>query len=60
MILEYLPENIKKYKEDYMNYLKNIEELIIENEARKKATALKDNSSTLLTYWNIGNLIVEA
>ena len=60
MILEYLPENIKKYKEDYMNYLKNIEELIIENEARKKATALKDNSSTLLTYWNIGKLIVEA
>ena len=43
-----------------MNYFKNIEELIVENEARKKATALKDNSSTLLTYWNIGKLIVEA
>ena len=43
-----------------MNYLKNIEELIVENEARRKATALKDNSSTLLTYWNIGKLIVEA
>ena len=43
-----------------MNYLKNIEELIVENEARKKAIALKDNSSTLLTYWNIGKLIVEA
>ena len=43
-----------------MNYFKNIEELIIENEARKRATVLKDNSSTLLTYWNIGKLIVEA
>ena len=43
-----------------MKYFKNIEELIIENEARKRATVLKDNSSTLLTYWNIGKLIVEA
>ena len=43
-----------------MNYFKNIEELIIENEARKRATVPKDNSSTLLTYWNIGKLIVEA
>ncbi len=43
-----------------MNYFKNIEELIVENEARKKAIALKDNSNTLLTYWNIGKLIVEA
>ncbi len=43
-----------------MNYLKNIEELIVENEARKKASTLKDNSNTLLTYWNIGKLIVEA
>ena len=43
-----------------MNYLKNIEELIVENEARKKAIVLRDNSNTLLTYWNIGKLIVEA
>ena len=43
-----------------MNYLKNIGELIVENEARKIATALRDNSNTLLTYWNIGKLIVEA
>ena len=43
-----------------MNYFKNIEELIIENEARKRATVLKDNTNTLLTYWNIGKLIVEA
>lgn len=33
-----------------MNYLKNIGELIVENEARKIATALRDNSNTLLTY----------
>ena len=43
-----------------MNYFKNIEVLIIENEASKKANALRDNSSTLQTYWNIGKLIVEA
>ena len=43
-----------------MNYFKNIEELIIENEANKKVNALRDNSTTLFTYWNIGKLIVEA
>ncbi len=43
-----------------MNYLKNIEELIIETEATKKANTLRDNSNTLNTYWNIGKLIVEA
>ena len=43
-----------------MNYFKNIEELIIENEASKKANALRNNSSTLQTYWNIGKIIVEA
>ena len=42
-----------------MNYFKNIEELIIENEASKKANTLRDNSSTLQTYWNIGKIIVE-
>ena len=62
MILGYLQENIKKYKEEYVNidYFKNIEELIVENEASKKANALRDNSNTLFTYWNIGKLIVEA
>ena len=43
-----------------MNYFKNIEELIIENEATKKANSLRDNSNILRTYWNIGKLIVEA
>ena len=62
MILGYLQENIKKYKEECVNidYFKNIEELIVENEASKKANALIDNSNTLFTYWNIGKLIVEA
>ena len=43
-----------------MNYFKNIEELIIENEANKKVNALRDNSNTLFIYWNMGKLIVEA
>ncbi len=43
-----------------IDYFKNIEELIVENEASKKANALRDNSNTLFTYWNIGKLIVEA
>ncbi len=43
-----------------IDYFKNIEELIVENEASKKANALIDNSNTLFTYWNIGKLIVEA
>ena len=43
-----------------MNYFKNIEELIIENEVTKKANNLRDNSNILRTYWNIGKLIVEA
>ena len=43
-----------------MNYFKNIEELIIENEATKKANNLRDNSNILRTYWNISKLIVEA
>ena len=43
-----------------MNYFKNIEELIIENESNKKVNALRDNSTTLFTYWNIGKFIVEA
>ena len=45
---------------EIMNYLKKIEELIVENEAGKKSVVLRDNSNTLLTYWNIGKLIVEA
>ena len=43
-----------------MNYLKNIEELIIENETTKKANDLRDNSNILNTYWQIGKLIFEA
>ena len=43
-----------------MNYYKQVESLIKNNEINKKVRALQDNSETLLTYWNIGKLIVEA
>ena len=43
-----------------MNYYKQVESLIKNNEINKKVRALQDNSETLLTYWNVGKLIVEA
>ena len=43
-----------------MNYYKQVESLIKNNEINKKVRALQDNSETLYTYWNIGRLIVEA
>ena len=43
-----------------MNYYEQVENLIKNNEVNKKVRALQDNSETLLTYWNIGKLIVEA
>ena len=43
-----------------MNYYKQVESLIKNNEINKKVHALQDNSETLYTYWNIGRLIVEA
>ena len=43
-----------------MNYYKQVENLIKNNEVNKKVRALQDNSETLYTYWNIGRLIVEA
>ena len=43
-----------------MNYYKEVENLIKNNEINKKVRALQDNSETLYTYWNIGKLIVEA
>ena len=43
-----------------MNYYKQVESLIKNNEINKKVRALQDNGETLLTYWNIGKLIVEA
>ena len=36
MILGYLQENIKKYKEDYMNYYNEIKNELINNEITKK------------------------
>ncbi len=43
-----------------MNYYEQVESLIKNNEINKKVRALQDNSETLLTYWNVGKLIVEA
>ena len=43
-----------------MNYYEQVENLIKNNEINKKVRALQDNGETLLTYWNIGKLIVEA
>ena len=43
-----------------MNYYKQVENLIKNNEVNKKVRALQDNSETLYTYWNVGRLIVEA
>ena len=43
-----------------MNYYKEVESLIKQNEINKSVRALQDNSETLHTYWNIGRLIIEA
>ena len=43
-----------------MNYYKEVESLIKQNEINKSVRALQDNSETLHTYWNIGRLIVDA
>ena len=43
-----------------MNYYKEVESLIKQNEINKGVRALQDNSEALHTYWNIGRLIVEA
>lgn len=41
-------------------YYKEIVNLIEEKEINTKIRELKDNKETLLTYWNIGKLLVEA
>ncbi len=43
-----------------MNYYKEVESLIKQNEINKGVRALQDNNEALHTYWNIGRLIVEA
>lgn len=43
-----------------MNYYKEVEHLIKKKEINKKARLLKDNNETLITYWQVGKLIVEA
>ena len=43
-----------------MNYLENIKELIEKDIVLKKKHRLIENNSTLVTYFEIGRLIVEA
>lgn len=43
-----------------MNYYEEVEHLIRKKEINKKARLIKDNNDTLITYWNVGKLIVEA
>ena len=43
-----------------MNYYKEVESLIKQNEINKGVRTLQDNSETLYTYWNIGRLIIDA
>lgn len=43
-----------------MNYYEEVEHLIKKKEINKKARLLKDNNETLITYWQVGKLIVEA
>ena len=43
-----------------MNYYNQVNTLIEDLEVNKKVRILQNNLETLLTYWNIGKLIVEA
>ena len=43
-----------------MNYLNNIKDLIEKNIVLKKKHRLVENNSTLITYFEIGRLLVEA
>ena len=43
-----------------MDYYKEVESLIKNNEVNKKVRVLQDNRETLYTYWQIGKLIVDA
>ena len=57
---EFLLENIKKYKEDYMNYYNEIKNELINNEITKKVKDYSKNRSDLSTYYNVGKLLSEA
>lgn len=41
-------------------YYEEIEHLIQKKEVNKTARLIKDNNETLVTYWNVGRIIVEA
>ena len=42
------------------NYYIEIENYIKRNEVNKRRRALEENYDTLISYWNIGKLIVDA
>ena len=41
-------------------YYEEIEHLIKKNEISKRVRKLEDTHDTVITYWNVGRLIVEA
>ena len=43
-----------------MNYFNKLDNIIEDFEVNKRVRALQDNHEALITYWNIGKLIVEA
>lgn len=43
-----------------MDYFNELNHLVKRLEVNKKYRNLKDNSETLMTYWQVGKLLVEA
>ena len=43
-----------------MNYFNKLDNIIENFEVNKRVRTLQDNHEALITYWNIGKLIVEA
>ena len=47
-------------KESFMNYYKEIKNLIEEKEVNDNVRYLKSNKETIKTYYEIGKLLIEA
>ena len=47
-------------KEKFMNYYKEIKNLIEEKEVNDKVRYLESNKETIKTYYEIGKLLIEA
>ena len=47
-------------KEKFMNYYKEIKNLIEEKEVNDKVRYLESNKETIKTYYEIGRLLIEA